>query len=196
MKKLIWLTGGSGAGKSMAAEIIREMDIFVVDADAVSKQILSKGSRAVEEVIHAFGGGILLPCGEINRKELGKIVFSDSEKLAVLNNITHKYIKAQIDKEIEGAKGMVVVDAPLPPKSFANPDAVIAVVADDEIRLKRIVLRDSISYENAKNRLKSQISQKEYIKGADYVIINEGTPNDLQEEVKRVIKLIYSGDME
>ena len=184
--KIIWLMGGSGSGKSTLAEILRSLGLKVVDADEISKNIMDKGQSAYFETIAAFGAGILLPDGAIDRKKLGEQVFFDSEKLRILNRITHKYIKEQLILRV--GEGTAVIDAALPPDGFVTPSYLIFVTADKNERVKRIIIRDSISEEHARNRIASQLSVAEYEKMADVVFCNNGDINELKNRVEKWCK--------
>lgn len=184
--KIIWLMGGSGSGKSTVAEIFRSLGLKVLDADEISRKILDKGQMAYLETVRAFGNGILLPDGSIDRKKLGEQVFSDCEKLRILNTITHKYIKEELI--LAAGEGITVIDAALPPDGFVTPSYIISVTADKNERVKRIINRDSISKEHARNRIASQLSDAEYEKMADVVFRNNGDIDELKNSVEKWCK--------
>lgn len=182
--KIIWLTGGSGSGKSTVSDYLRSLGIYVVDCDKIARDILRRGKPAYFETLEAFGDGILMPDGEINRRKLGDKVFSDSEKLSVLNEITHKYIKKELLQHAEAAVRAVVFDAPLPPDGFIKCDKVIFISAPADVRIKRICERDGISEEQAKKRILSQKDDEYYKKIADEVFLNDGNIKDVENKVK------------
>ncbi len=183
-KKVIWLTGGSGSGKSMVAKFFKERGCTIIDADLISHQIMKKGTPAYKETVKAFGEGILFPDGEIDRRGLGGIIFEDSEKRAILNGITHKYIRDEIIRQSVG-NGVFVVDAPLP--DFGVPcDMTIVVHSDRETRIKRIMERDNIDRKYAENRIESQPLEEEYERFADIIINNLGDPEQLRKQVEQV----------
>ncbi|MBO4897642.1 MAG: dephospho-CoA kinase [Clostridia bacterium] len=182
-KKTIWLMGGSGSGKSTAAQTFRALGIEVVDADKVSREIMEKGQKAFNEVLDAFGDKILTN-DEINRKKLGEEVFADKNKLRILNEITHKYISEELGRRAENAKGTIVFDAALLPDEFLECDIVLLVTARKETRIERIMRRDGISRKNAENRISSQPDDETYRSRADYVFENNGTPEQLENEIK------------
>ena len=176
--------GGSGSGKSTAAETFRALGIEVVDADKVSREIMQTGQKAFNEVLDAFGDKILTN-DEINRKKLGEEVFADKNKLRILNEITHKYISEELKRRAEEAEGTIVFDAALLPDEFLECDTVILITAPKETRIERIMKRDGISRKNAENRLSSQPSDEIYESRADFVFVNDGTPKDLENEIKK-----------
>lgn len=184
--KTIWLLGGSGSGKSTAANIFADIGLKIVDADKISRKIMEKGKKAYLETVKAFGKEILMPDSSINRRKLGELVFSDGDKLCILNNITHKYIKEELLMNL--GQGVTVIDAALPPDGFLNPSYIVAIIADREKRLKRIIKRDSISMDQAQNRIASQMSDAEYKKMADVVFLNNDTDIELKILIEKWCK--------
>lgn len=181
----IWLTGGSGSGKSTAANIFKKLGYQIIDCDKISRNIMLPGLPAYEETIAAFGNEILNADKTINRNLLGKIVFTNHEKLEILNAITHKYIIDEIEKSLAG-EGKYVIDAPLPNNFGVKCDSTIVITAPLETRINRLTKRDLIDEIYARNRIAAQISDEEY-KGLGVVIDNSGTPEELEEKIKAVI---------
>ena len=185
--KVYWLTGGSGSGKSAAANIMRELGIYVVDADEVSHNILKKGEVAYDEVLKNFGSVFLNDNGEINRRELGKVVFSDKEKLEILNTVMHKYIREKLIS-LKKENGVTIYDAPLPPKGFMEVDHILYITAPRKVRIKRIILRDQISEDEAIKRLENQSYIDEAINLADTIIANDGDMTEFELKIKNWCK--------
>ncbi len=187
--KIIGLTGQSGAGKSTVAKMISEHGYTVINADEVYHQLLKPNSELCLKLAEKFGEQILKN-GEVDRKTLSKIVFSDNKKLQDLNRITHKYIIDQtlrIISELD-AKGEVAVfyDAPqLFEAGFdKNCDNIIAVLADEEIREKRIIERDGIKSEDVKMRFNSQKSVDFFTENCDILVYNNGGTDALEKSVE------------
>lgn len=196
--KIIGLTGGTGSGKSTIADMIREMDIKVIDTDLVAREIVKPGKEALTEIISHFGPEIVLENDELNRKKLGSIVFADEEKLKLLNQITHKYITKEIHKEIEAAMQSpaahyIVIDAAVLIESELHKicDEVWVAAADKAERIERIMKRDQLSYNEALNRVNSQMDDNEIKKYASAVIY---TDKDMESVRSQVIKLIKDLD--
>lgn len=196
--KVIGLTGASGSGKSMVTLLLSQLtEIFIIDADKIGHQIILKGNPAYYDIIQHFGSRILSDDGEINRKYLGELVFSNNTYLEILNQITHPRIREEIIKEIKLIEdssfsyNYIVIDAPLliEVKLYDVVDEVWAVYADVETRIKRIINRDGISIEQALNRIKSQIPWEEMKKYAHRIIDNG---KDM-EYTKRQLKYIVEG---
>lgn len=174
---VIGLTGGSGSGKSTIAGLMRQKGINVIDADKIGRVVVEKGKPALEEIVAEFGPGVLLPSGELDRKKLASIVFTNREELKKLNKITHKYITAIVKEELAASKtDLSAIDAAVLKESgiLDMCDYVIAVIADKALRVERIMERDGISEEAAKNRINSQEPDAKYIQYADFVIDNSG----------------------
>jgi len=181
--KVYWLTGGSGSGKSTAADTMRECGIYVVDADKVAHNVLKKGEGAYDEVLKTFGSDFLDESGEINRRKLGSVVFENKEKLEILNSITHKYIREKL-LSLKKESGVTVYDAPLPPEGFIEVDHILYITAPKKVRIARIVMRDGISEEEAINRLENQRHIDEGINLADTIIENDGDIVKFKAKIK------------
>ncbi len=189
--KIIGITGGTGAGKSTVCAELKKCGAEIIDADAISRQVSQKGGVAFDEIIEGFGTGILNESGEIDRKALGKIVFNDTEKLSLLNQITHKHIFAEMERRLKLCTAKIaVLDVPL---LFDNDfplhcDLTVAVVAEPEIRLKRIMVRDNITYDAAVARMKNQISDGDYARLADICVENNGGADEAALLAKKIIE--------
>lgn len=193
MSKVFGITGGSGAGKSTISDIFRAKGVYVADADLAAREVVKKGMPCLDELKTAFGDGILTDTGDLNRSCLAGIVFNDSEKLATLNRITHKYIKAYLEDEISSAgtefaaiDGAVIIGSPV----MDICGSLVVVVADEDVRTARIMARDGIDRDTAKARIESQLPQEGYIKYADYVIENNNSNNDQEEKVEEILSKI------
>lgn len=192
---VVALTGGTGSGKGYVAEILKDLGGFIVDADVIGHGIIKKGKIAYEEIVEYFvnenGADILDENGEIIRKKLGEIVFSDKDKLEILNKCTHKYIELEIlekvDENIKKDKNQVIfIDIPLLKDGVIldKCDKVWAVFAPPTQRIERIINRDNISLEVAKSRVNSQQDWEYYDNMADFVIENSNDTKNLEEIIK------------
>jgi dephospho-CoA kinase len=186
---LIGLTGGIGSGKSTLSKAAADLGFFVIDADKVGHNILLSGNPAYNEVVEHFGGSILSSNGEIDRKKLGEIVFSNSDKLGLLNQITHKRIAQAIGSMIKDCNNKnIVLEAAVLFESGMDKicDFIIAVVAPADERAKRIVARDSLDENLALERMHSQNDDSYYTKRAHMIICNDGDISQLYNEGIRV----------
>lgn len=188
---IIGVTGGTGSGKSTVCSYLKEKGAKIIDADALAREIVEKGKPALSEIVEAFSDEILLSDGSLDRKKLGEIVFASSEKLNILNEITHKYIIEEIKKRVSNSEAaLTVIDAALifETELFKLCDKTIAVVAQKKEREKRIIKRDALSDRVAKNRIASQKENDFYEKNSDLVIVNDGDLSDLELKIDEVLK--------
>lgn len=193
--KIIGLTGGTGSGKGFVSERLKARKAYVIDADAVAHEIIEKGRPAYKEIVDYFGSEILDEDGNIFRRKLGNIVFSDKDKLAFLNSCTHKYINMEIMRIIEEVKpqtnvySAIIIDAPLLAEAGLVDicDDIWVVYADSEVRVKRIMERDSISEEQARNRIASQRSWKEYKELGAVIIDNSSDDENVERQLDALL---------
>lgn len=187
MKLVLGLTGGTGAGKSAAAEYFNKLGAYIVDADKISREVTSPGMPALIEISEEFPGTVKNDV--LDRKALGAIVFGNKEKLEILNKITHKYIVKQSKELIDKSDGLVVLDAPLLYEAGCDKfcDKVIFINADKETRKKRIIERDGLSPDDAQRRILSRNLDLP-IEKADYVIENNGDLHKLFSELDKIMK--------
>ena len=187
------ITGGTGAGKSTVSSAFRDRGIYVADADAAARQVVKKDMPCLSELKDAFGSRIITGDGELDRRRLGEIVFSDSRQLEILNRITHKYIKAYLEDEIAGAgaaiaaiDGAVIIGSPV----MDICEFLVVVTADESVRKERIMRRDGISREAAEKRINAQLPQSEYLKHADFVIDNSENGEKQEREIEEILSKI------
>ncbi len=187
--KVIGLTGPTGAGKSLFCEVFLSLGIPCLDTDLVARKVVEKGTACLSELVMSFGEKILLPDGSLDRKALGSIAFSDKEKLDTLNKITHKYITEYVKSwlaecESKGSRA-AVIDAPQLFESGENKicDITVAVIAKKELRLERIMQRDSIALDYAEKRMASQKDDEFFIDNCDYIIYNNGVSVLMKKDV-------------
>ena len=188
---VIGLTGGPATGKSLATAEFKRLGAAVVDADVISRQVTQKGSAVCAEITREFGAGILQKDGSIDRKALGRVVFSDGEKRKRLNEITHPAIIARIREEVAVFKKnsrLIVVDAPLLFEAALDKemDKTVVVFADEEKQIKRIVNRDGLGSDEAKRIIASQMPLSEKAGKADYRIDNNGAKEKTLEAVREL----------
>ncbi len=189
--RLIGLCGRSGSGKSSFCEIAREFGIITVDCDALYREMVSRPSPCLAEIEKEFGRSVI-ENNALNRKKLAEIVFSDPEKLALLNRVTHMHIKERLFELLEALPeaSTVVLDAPTLFESGLNEacQLVIAIVASRETELSRIKQRDSITEEQATARLSNQYSVDYIAENSDIIIYNDSSYSQFKADCESVIK--------
>lgn len=192
----IGLTGSIGTGKSTVSKLLRERGIAVIDADLLAREIVKKGQECLNDLKNVFGNQVLTIDGELDRKKLGQIVFSDDSKLELLNSVTHPHIRRRIKaqmNELESKNNKVIVlDIPLlfEAKMEDLVDIILVVFAKEEIQIKRITERDNCTQEEAMRIIKAQISQQDKISKSDYTIDNSGTIEELKEKLNGFLEKI------
>jgi dephospho-CoA kinase len=188
--KIIGLTGQSGAGKGTVASLFAEHGIPSIDTDAVYHELLIPPSACLDELVNEFTDAILATDGTLDRAVLASLVFEPTEqghkRHQRLNEITHRYV---IDRTIailseyekQGCRA-AIIDAPLLIEAGLHKrcDHVIAVLADREIRISRLIQRDNLSREQICQRLDAQPDISFYVEHADVLIYNEGTTQELR----------------
>ena len=194
MANVIGLTGQTGAGKSTVRELLKEKGAAVIDADTVAHDITDNNLDCIYDIVSHFSCLVLDEKGKINRKALGKKVFSDPKELAMLNKIIFPYILNEIEHEVLGyiAKGTenIVIDGATVIESGCGKmcDVLVSVVAEEETRKTRIIKRDGISKADAERRVLAQKPEEFYIENSDFVIRNDSTPANLERSLNSVLK--------
>lgn len=193
MAEIIGLTGQTGAGKSTVRKLLKAKGAAVIDADSVAHEVADNSLSCLTDIVEHFSCMVLDEKGKLNRRALGRIVFSDRKKLALLNKIMFPYIVSAIKGQVTayeqaGAQIIVIDGATLIESGCAKMCSVlVSITADEETRLTRIIHRDGISKRDAVRRVSAQNPEEFYIKASDYVIKNNGTPGDLERAAEKVL---------
>ena len=203
---IIGITGNSGSGKTELLKTVysknflqsgEDCNIEIINADEIAKKMSVKGKPYFNEIVKEFGEDILLENGEIDRKKLANIIFNDEKKRDRLNNITFKYVVDETKNIIKSSKAdLIILDAPLLIESKLNKicDVVVSIIADEDVKIKRICTRDNIDKPLAKARIDAQPSNDFYIKNSNYVIINNEGCN-LKEEAQELLETVYNSTL-
>ena len=177
---VIGLTGSIGTGKSEAARQLEALGASIISADQVGHEAYTPNTEAWEHVVSAFGDEILQDDGEIDRRKLGTIVFSDSGQLERLNQIMHPRMAQMVADKVEVLRGqgveVVVVEAAL--LFEAGWDSLVEEVwttdSPEQAVIERLKVRNGMSEEEARKRMSSQMGRTERLDRSDYVIENSG----------------------
>lgn len=190
---LVGLTGGIGTGKSTVSRIFRDLGCLIIDADLLAREVVEPGQLAYQTIVAEFGREILDADGQIDRKKLGALVFSDPDKRKRLEELTHPEIRgrqAVILQSLaeEGFDGIVIFDAALLVETGGarNMDRVVVVYADEATQRTRLMVRDDTSEEEAAQKIRSQMPLEEKVKQAHYVVGNSGTREETERRVREV----------
>ena len=198
MTKVIGLTGGIGSGKSTVSQCLAELGAVIIDADKVGHEAFKPNTEAWHEVAATFGRQILTPSGEIDRKKLSEIVFSQPESLSRLNQIMHPrmhdMIKAQIEEYRRQGVDVVVLEAAILIEASWTSlvDEVWVTVASEATVLERLKKQRGLAEEQTLARIRSQLSLEERVRHADAVINNDGELDEVKAKVKELWERLHA----
>lgn len=187
----VGLTGTIASGKTTALTYFADLGIAVISADAIAKQITNTDPAVLPAIRDYFSDSVFLPSGELNRRALRAIVFSNSEKRQWLEKLLHPRIRKQIQDEIlQVTTPYCVIEIPLlfNKNDFPYIDRVLLITADEATLLTRIMTRDQCSQDDAMAILKSQPDEESRKKIADDIIFNNQDQSYLRESIKRLDK--------
>ncbi|MFH1074522.1 MAG: dephospho-CoA kinase [Candidatus Firestonebacteria bacterium] len=191
---VIGITGGVATGKSTVAALLRKDFKYFTSADEIARRIVRPGTPAYKKIVKAFGKHILTKDGSINRKILAALIFNNSAKRRLLQNITHPEIILTLKKEIKAFKKKsktVFFEAPLLFEAGMQKmaDIIVVTASSKKNQIKRFIKKGHTGAD-ALRRIKNQLSLKEKIKKADIVIYNNGSLKELKKSVKNFSTLI------
>jgi len=183
----VGITGGIGSGKSLVCSLFEKKGVPIFYADDVAKEI-SNRPEVKKEIIREFGSTILLHNDELDRKKIATIVFSEHEKLLRLNSIIHPYVFVEFDlwkRNLHSPTPYALAEAALLFESSMNKqmDYTLAIVASEEVRLRRVMERDNVAKELVQARMMHQLPMQELIERADFTLYNDGTESELKTKV-------------
>ena len=190
--KVIGLTGGIGSGKSTVSQLLAELGAAILNADEIGHEAFKPDTEIWRQVVAAFGRQILVPDGNIDRKKLGEIVFSNPESLSRLNQIMHPQmydmVKARLEEYRQQGTRVVVLEAPLLLEAGWTllVDEVWVTTAPEATVLKRLEERSGMSQAESLTRIRSQLSSAERIRHADVVINTNCDLDELKSTVKEL----------
>lgn len=190
---LVGITGGMGAGKSKIAQFFSAAGYTVLSADNFARKITAAGAPALAEVLSIFGPKSILPSGEMDRAYVRQEITRDATLRTKLEAITHPKIQAltieESKKLFAAGKAIVFYEAPLlfEAKTEKNLDFVICVIARDDLRVQRIMARDHCSQQAAEKLMRSQMPQEEKAKKSDFVVENNGSEAELQDQAQKIL---------
>ncbi len=195
---VIGLTGGSGAGKSLAADIFKKHGVPSLNADQIYHEILSQKGNCTKEIADAFGQEVLDPEGFVVRQKLAAAVFGKKDTpslLHTLNTITHKYVMSEIRKRLNDLKingcRAALLDAPQLFEAGADKDCdvIVGVIAPRDLRVARIMARDGLDVTTAKARINAQPSDDFYRTNCHVILENDHDEAALEQRIKELLAL-------
>lgn len=190
----VGLTGGIGCGKSTVSSMLKEHGIPVVDADVISRRVLSLHPEILLKIKDTFGEEYFDEEGNFLRRKMGELIFSSKEKKVLYEGILMPYIFKDIFQEIDEYDNMgediCILDAPTLIENSLHEamDCVIVIVIMQELQISRVMARDEFTREEAISRINNQMSTEEKVKYADYIIDNGDTLEYTKFQVDSIIK--------
>ena len=196
MSIVIGLTGPTGSGKSSASRLAEDFGLQVIDCDKTAREATQKGTKGLKALVSVFGEEILLPDGSLNRKALAAKAFKDKQSTDLLNKTILPYIADLVIKQAAGRD--TLLDAPTLFESGINKicNKTFAVLADRDIRLKRIIARDNLTLKEAETRINAGKDEEFYRERADYVLYNNGDENAFLRRFSDILKEITGGNLQ
>ena len=195
---ILGITGGIATGKTAVSDILKSLDIKVIDMDIISREVI-KLPKIIQSIQNEFGSGVVKN-GTVDRKLLREFIFDDKAKVQKLNNIMHPAIIEKAKNEIDRLKSstpLIVVVIPLLFETNLEylTDSILLVTADYDKQVERIMKRDNSTKTNAENIIAAQMPLSEKVKKSNYVIENNGTYEELKEKVLTFLKTLnYTGE--
>lgn len=197
---LLGLTGGPGAGKSLAASFFEKKGAAVISADEIGKTVINERPDVLRKLTKEFGISILNDNKRLDRRKLGRLVFGNRRSMLRLNQIIHPHLLRMLKSRVNelrkrGKYDLIVVDAALIYEwGIASWfDAILVVTAGRDIRIARLV-RTGLSRSEAIKRIGSQIPQRVKAAKADYVIVNDSDKKRLKINVDRIVERLLNGE--
>ena len=195
MTYILGLTGGIASGKSTVSAYLAQNGALIIDADLIARQVVAKKSSGLKQIVAKFGEEILTASGELDRKKLGKLVFSNKDLLKALTDITGPLIRTEILREIEAAKKaqvkLVVLDIPLLFETGYQTlcDKVMVVTIPSKLQLERVMKRDNLSAAEARKRIANQLPASKRNELADVLIDNSKSVAETYQQVLKWLKI-------
>ena len=189
MNMVVGITGGIGCGKSSVTDLLKKLNVDIVDADIIARKIVEPGKFALKKIVEYFGTEILLPDGSLDRAQLRVIIFSEKEKKDWLEELLHPLIKDEIRAQIKLANSKYVVLSSallLETRQKDLVDIVVVVDIPETLQIERTALRDGNSSELVKKIIDSQLKRDERLSRADIVIDNSGSLDELKLKLKEL----------
>lgn len=184
---MVGLTGGIGAGKSTAAKLLADRGALILDADVAAREVVAPGTDGLAAVVAEFGDAVLGSDRSLDRAALAAVIFADPDRRAALNAIVHPRVREWMAERVVAApEGTVVVqDIPLLVESGLGGlfELVIVVDAADDVRIARLVHDRGMTEQEASARIAAQAPREQRLAAADVVLNNDGTPEELADQV-------------
>ncbi len=195
---VVGLTGSIGSGKSAVGDLLQSHGARIIDADLLAREVVAPNSPGLAKVVSAFGRDILTSSGDLDRKKLGKLIFSDKSARKKLEEIVHPLVRelflSQLQLFLKSPEtSPIIYVVPLlfeSPYTYDELDYIVVVVAPREVCLQRVQKRDGCTEAEASQRFDAQLPPSQKERGADWIIRNDGDFDRLKVEVANLFKKI------
>lgn len=191
---IVGLTGGIGSGKSTVADLFGKLDVPLIDADVVARQVVEKGSATLAKIVEHFGNEILTFDGNLDRSKLRQIIFSDNTERLWLNNLLHPAIRQEIRQQITQIKAdylILVVPLLIENNLTSLCDRILVVDIEPAIQIERVMQRDKNNKEMVQRIMQTQVSREERLAYADDIIENNGSLASHFSQLQFQVKLLH-----
>ena len=185
----IGLSGGIASGKTIVSDEFSSLGADIIDTDIIARELIFPGSETLNKIVSVFGENVLQDDGNLNRKLMRQIIFSEKDKKITLEKIMHPKIQNEVKLKIQSASGqyqIIVVPLLLQSPILDFVDRVLIIDCDEKIQINRLIKRDNISEELAKKMIENQSKREERLAIADDLILNEGRLEEIKLEVKKL----------
>ena len=181
------LTGGIGSGKSLAASFFEQRGIRIVEQDDVSREVVEPGEHALDRIVDRFGGDVLQRDGSLDRAQLRQHIFSNAEDKVWLERLLHPLIgQRTMDHMLSAPSPYVIVVNPLLNTRQPQYDRFVVVDTPVETQIQRAMQRDGMTRDLAERMVASQTDRELRLRLADDIVVNEGSMEDVEEQVDRL----------
>tara|TARA_B100000530_G_scaffold288982_1_gene204723 strand:+ start:472 stop:1077 length:606 start_codon:yes stop_codon:yes gene_type:complete len=185
----IGLSGGIASGKTIVSDEFSSLGADIIDTDIIARELIFPGSETLNKIVSVFGENVLQDDGNLNRKLMRQIIFSEKDKKITLEKIMHPKIQNEVKLKIQSASGqyqIIVVPLLLQSPILDFVDRVLIIDCNEKIQINRLMNRDNISEELAKKMIENQSKREERLAIADDIILNEGRIEEIKHEVKKL----------
>jgi len=192
---VVGLTGGIGSGKTTVAALFAKKGIVLIDTDQLARDVIQPGSKALQDIVQAFGPSVLSSDHTLNRRALRKIIFADLKKRQWLEHLLHPLIRIAMLEKIQAAQSpYCIAIIPLLLENEPNPiiNRILVVDASESLQKIRAIKRDELHADDIQKIIDSQIPREKRLQGAQDVIVNDGKLEDLIPQVDKLHELYFT----
>lgn len=190
----VGLTGGIGSGKTSVSNLFADHGIPVIDTDVIAHDLVNHNASVLQEISDIFGEDVLQPDGELDRKKLASIVFNNEKNRQLLEKIFHPKIDSEINRQLkvlgsgENPPDYVIIVIPLLIEASYQKviDRILAVIADEELRIERVQQRDNRSQGEIRAIINNQVDDEKRLNEADDIIENNDNIKDLDSKIEKL----------